>query len=537
MIRIRPAQESDVSQIREVYEEVYGRDYPYRDFYDENWLKRSVFNDEFLMLVAEDSEGGNVLGTASVIFDVGAYSDLIGEFGRLAVRPYAQNRGIGRMLMEKRIELIQDRLHLAIMEVRVVHPYAQTIALRHGFAPVGFEPLKHYFLQKKESLAFMVRYFGDALALRRNNPRIISQVWPLANLAMENLSMRCDAVVDEGAEAYPAGGDFELRELTSEGLPALLRIERGRVRHREVFGHMRLEYGFFKLRVGSATYLLACDKNHIHGAIGFTLDHVEHTVRVFELVSSSDRAIRFLIGELERKCREEWGVEYIQMDVGAHCTRMQRTLIELDFLPVAYVPAMVFQEVERLDVIRMVRLTRLQNLGPLGLEPAVETVSDRVMREFRRRTVAPRVARAAAEIPLFNGMNRDQLVRLASVCTVVEFNAGERIFSENDPADRMYLILEGRVVVGLGEQATRIGTVEMGETLGELSLLSSGRHSATAFAETIVEAAVLTHEDLSELIRQRPDIGICLYRNLAAGLGNKLLRSDGLLRERLMDHE
>jgi predicted N-acetyltransferase YhbS len=535
--RIRIAREADVPQIREVYEEVYGRDYPYRVFYDEEWLKRSVFNDGILMLVAEETGSGGILGTASVIFDVGAYSDLVGEFGRLAVRPSAQKRGIGRMLMQKRIELIQDRLHLAVMEARVVHPHAQTIALENGFAPVGFEPLKHYFFRRKESLAFMVRYFGDALALRRNNPRIVSQAWPLANLAMDNLSIRCDAVVDEEAEAYPAGGDFELRELTSEGLPSLLRIERGRVRNREIFGHMRLEYGFFKLRVGSASYLLACDQNHIFGAIGYTLDHVEHTVRVFELISSSDRAIRFLIGELERKSREEWGVEYVQADVGAHSTRMQRTLVELNFLPVAYVPAMVFQEVERLDVIRMVRLNRLEDLGELGLTPAVEAVAERVMRGFRRRTVAPRIAKAAARIPLFKGMNEEQLIRLASTCSVSGMAAGEPIYSENEPADKMYIILEGRVSVGMGNPAVRIGTVEKGETLGEVSLLSSGIHSASAAAETNVEAAVLSHEELAELIRQRPDIGICLYRNLAAGLGDKLLRSGAVLRERLLERE
>jgi GNAT superfamily N-acetyltransferase len=537
MVKIRIAQEADVPSIREVYEEVYGRDYPYRVFYDEDWLKRSVFNDGILMLVAEEPGGGRILGTASVIFDVGAYSDLVGEFGRLAVRPDAQRRGIGRMLMQKRIDMIQDRLHLAVMEARVVHPYAQNIALRHGFAPVGFEPLKHYFMKKKESLVFMVRYFGDALALRRNNPRIVSQAWPLANLAMDNLSIRCDAVVDESAEAYPAGGDFELKELTSEGLPSLLRIERGRVRNRELFGHMRLEYGFFKLRVGSASYLLACDESQIFGAIGFILDHIEHTVRVFELISSSDRAIRFLLGELERKCREEWGVEYLQADVGAHSARMQRTLVELNFLPVAYVPAMVFQEVERLDVIRMVRLTRLQELGELGLTPEAGAVAERVMRGFRRRTVAPRIAKAAAQIPLFKGMNEEQLIRLASTCSVTGMEAGKRIFSENQPADKMYIVLEGRVAVGLGDPPARVGTVEKGETLGEVSLLSSGIHSASATADTNVEAAVLSHEELAELIRQRPDIGTCLYRNLAAGLGDKLLRSDAVLRERLLNRE
>jgi hypothetical protein len=37
--------------------------------------------------------------------------------------------------------------------------------------------------------------------------------------------------------------------------------------------------------------------------------------------------------------------------------------------------------------------------------------------------------------------------------------------------------------------------------------------------------AVLDHRDLGEFIRLRPDIGLHIYRNLAAGLGEKLKRS------------
>ena len=83
MIRVREAREDDVGQIREIFLAVYGTDYPHRELYDELWLKRSVFTDDALILVAEDTESGRVVGTASVLFDFGAHSDLVGEFGPL----------------------------------------------------------------------------------------------------------------------------------------------------------------------------------------------------------------------------------------------------------------------------------------------------------------------------------------------------------------------------------------------------------------------------------------------------------------------
>ena len=48
-----------------------------------------------------------------------------------------------------------------------------------------------------------------------------------------------DFIVDEDSAPYPAGGDYTIEQLQAEGYPALLRIERGRVRNREIFGPMR----------------------------------------------------------------------------------------------------------------------------------------------------------------------------------------------------------------------------------------------------------------------------------------------------------
>jgi GNAT superfamily N-acetyltransferase len=524
MIKIREAREEDVGQIREIFLSVYGTDYPHRELYDELWLKRSVFTDDALILVAEDTEVGRVVGTASVLFDFGAHSDLVGEFGRLAVHPEYRRMQVGKLLMDKRIEAIKNRLHVGLVVARTVHPYAQRISLAQGFIATGFLPLKHFF-RHRESFALLARYFGDALALRRNNPHIIPEAYALANLVMSQPPLTPDFIVDEDSASYPTGGDYRLEQLQAEGYPALLRIERGRVRNREIFGPVRLDYGFFKLQSRQTSYFLARSVGHIVGAVGYTMDPVEHTVRVFELIALADDVVRFLLAELERKCREELGIEYIEIDVSAYAPRLQRTLLELNFLPVAYVPAMVFYQVERLDIVKMVRLNKLQELGPLGLTEPVQAVANVVMRGFSTCVIAPRMAQAIKEVPLFRGMNTEQATRLAGVCTVRNIGAGDRLFSGHDPGDRLYLMLQGHVTISSGASARVIGTVHTGETCGEVSLLSARHHSATATAVNDIEVAELLRCDLEDLIRRRPDIGVIIYRNLAVGLGEKLLRS------------
>ena len=187
MIIVRPAEEQDIEGIRDIFLKVYGKDYPYKEFYDTTLLKLAIFNDHGLMLVAVETQTNTLTGTASVMFEFGAHSDLVGEFGRLAVDPDYQGLGMGKLLMDKRLEAIQNRLHLGLVMARVTHPFSQKISLAHQFVPFGFLPLCYQF-SHRESMALLGRHFGNALALRKNNPRVIPEVSALAHLSLPKAS-------------------------------------------------------------------------------------------------------------------------------------------------------------------------------------------------------------------------------------------------------------------------------------------------------------------------------------------------------------
>ncbi len=525
MIEIRPAVEDDAAAIRDIFQATYGEDYTYRDFYDLQHLKKLIYSDDTLVLVAEDPSDG-VVGTASVVLESGAYTDLVGEFGRLAVHPKAWGRGLGRRLLEERLWQVQDRLHVGYMEARVVRHHSLIDAGDHGFSPVGFLPLKLRFGARRESTALLIRYFGEALALRRNHPRIVPEVYPLAGAAMAQVGLELDVVVDEESASYPEGDEYSLHELTATGYAALLRIERGRLRRREVFGPLRLHYGFFKLQAGHSNYLLARRDGLIAAALGFTVDRDEGNVRIFELIHLDDGAIRCLLAELERRGREELGASCIEIDVGADAPRMQRTLLELGYLPVAYVPALAFHQVERRDVVKMERLLVPFELGAMDLVSPTREIAELVIRSFELREVLPRIGEVVHRGVLFSGLNAEQLQRLAALCRPVTFEVGEQVFADGDSCSETYLLLDGEVAVEVGDRPRPVGTVGPGECLGEVALLTGTAHSARATVTRAVRAAVLTRADIVDLVRRRPDIGVVLYRNLAKGLGEKLRRTD-----------
>lgn len=526
-IKIRLAVESDVPGVREVFRATYDETYPYSGFFHIDWLKHAVFNDNLIMLVAENTETKTILGTASVVCDIGADSDLLGEFGRLAVLPEARGHRLGSRLMQARIDQIKDRLHVGVVENRTRHPFSQRISRDHGFVPIGFLPLKHQF-KNRESTVFYVHYFGDALSLRRNNPHVVPEVQEVAYQALNNCGLPFDVILDEESQALPPGAEFPIHHLTADDMSALIRIERGRLRGREIFGPMRLQYGMFRLNAKHANYLVARepspdgDQSPVAGALGYIHDEIDKSIRIFELIAPSDRASRFLLEQLLDHAENELDASYVEIDVSAHSPRMQRTLVELGFLTIAYIPAMVFHRVERRDVIKMAKLLVPPEFGEIVLIPEAKALAEVVMKNFKRQYVLPEVANALNHLELFDGLTEEQSQRVASVCSVSRFEKGENLIVAGAQSERMFVLINGKVDITLGENNQKVGDVEAGESLGEIAMLTRMPHSMNAAAHGKVTAAVLSRKSFEALVRQRPDIGTVLYRNMAMGLGGKL---------------
>lgn len=523
-VRIRRADDEDIQSIQALFSVCYHDRYSHPEFVAASYLRKMMYSDNSLLLVAEAPDG-RIVATASVIIDVGAYSDLVAEFGRLVVHPAMRGKHIGHRLMTERIAHVAPYLHIGFVDNRVAHTRSQRISIAHGFGPVGFLPMHN-----GESVALFVRHFGDALGLRLNHPRLAPQVYGLALRAFHSCGIEPDAIVDEMSPPYGLDESFAIEEMSARGYATLLRFERGRVKNPEIFSRARLHFGLRTLESHNTSYLLARRNGHLVGAVGYAHDsRLDHAVRIFELVAADESPIRFLLKELMRRSREEWRVDYVEADVNAHAPRMQKTLLELGFIPVAYLPAAVFHHVERLDTVRMQRFyVPVKTTGLHFIEEA-EPIFETVVRNLDTRAIRPKLAQLLPATTFGKNLNREQVARLSSLFETAHFDDGDVIVKKGERDPRLYILVSGKARVYCGTPPEEVGAVSEGEFLGEVSLLRQTPHTATAVAEGAVEAAVVRHEDLNQLLKQRSDIGVVLFRNLATGLSSKLSRTDAFL--------
>ena len=528
---IREAKDTDVNNIIKLFIEVYGHDYPFQSFYDTEWLKKAVYDDGTIFLVMEID--GRIVATVSMMLTSGGLDDMIGEAGRLVATTDKQFRGKGLYteLIQHLTDITDDRVQFYMGEARTPHRGSQKILEELKWVAVGFEPMK-YLMINRESVIFYARCQGMAKELRRNNPHVIAEVSVLAQTVLRNMDFPVDIIVEDETDGYPIGKDYEIEHLQNQtGISSLLRIERGRISNREIFGNFSLSHGFFRISDPKTNYLIARQNGAVVGAVGFSHDPIDKKVRIFELIEFDDAAKGCLLANVDRIAREEFNVEYQEADVSAYSPKIQRTFERLGFLPVAYCPSMVFQSVERLDVIRMVKLSCKYEPGPMRLLGPCAKIKKIVEQEFEDRVMGMEITENMRKAELFQDIQEGELFNIARISHLKHYTTGTMIVEEGAHPDIVYLLVSGKADVITDNQV--VGKILPGTIFGEMALVHKRPRTADVVLTEDSAVIEIDIDKLRSLMTNHPALGHAVSMNLARSLSIKLqkINTENLFRE------
>jgi len=131
------------------------------------------------------------------------------------------------------------------------------------------------------------------------------------------------------------------------------------------------------------------------------------------------------------------------------------------------------------------------------------------------------ILQAIAKFPAFNGLSREDLAALRQIAVQRKLRRGEQVFSEGDPGDGFYVVVEGQVkVYKLSPEGKEqiLHIIQPGEPFGEVAVFAGRSFPANAEAIAVSRILFLPRNAFVELIRQNPSLAM----NMLAVLSRRL---------------
>jgi CRP-like cAMP-binding protein len=126
------------------------------------------------------------------------------------------------------------------------------------------------------------------------------------------------------------------------------------------------------------------------------------------------------------------------------------------------------------------------------------------------------------ESDLFTRVDLDVMREIADTCCFEENHAaGKELFKEGDSAEDLYILEKGSV--DLKAKGTVVATLSQKDDIfGWSSFIEGGRYTATAVCSTDIDVIRIAGGPLNRILSKRPDVGLVIFRRLAAVFNRRL---------------
>jgi CRP-like cAMP-binding protein len=132
------------------------------------------------------------------------------------------------------------------------------------------------------------------------------------------------------------------------------------------------------------------------------------------------------------------------------------------------------------------------------------------------RSASAEHAEHLAKVPLFAGLSKKDLAKIAKASEEVEIAAGRTLVDQGRPGHEFYLILEGTAVVRRNNR--KVAELGPGQYFGELAILDRGPRSASVVANTDMRVLVLSQRSFVGVLESLPGMAYKILTVMAQRL-------------------
>lgn len=167
------------------------------------------------------------------------------------------------------------------------------------------------------------------------------------------------------------------------------------------------------------------------------------------------------------------------------------------------------------------------------LDGALEWVEERILEDTGVQKVLEDHLLSVEDFDLFRELDEQTLDELGRCMSELSLAQEEKVFSQGDEADEIFLIRRGSVRIMLPlDRGKRhhLATIGAGDFFGELAFLDKGKRSADVETKVPTDLYVLSRARFNEQSRSNPEFGVRVFARLARAIALRLRQTDSELR-------
>jgi len=130
-----------------------------------------------------------------------------------------------------------------------------------------------------------------------------------------------------------------------------------------------------------------------------------------------------------------------------------------------------------------------------------------------------------ASYPLFSRLSQEQLQKFYAICREETFLPGAVLHQQGDPAENVFIILQGQVAEELnvgGRTMSPMKPLGAGDVTGCSALFPPNVHTCTARAISEVNTLVVDAEKMRKLFDEDCEIARSFYRHVIGALHHRM---------------
>ncbi len=129
------------------------------------------------------------------------------------------------------------------------------------------------------------------------------------------------------------------------------------------------------------------------------------------------------------------------------------------------------------------------------------------------------------ELPLFEGLPEKDLKRFSALATAQEIAEGDQIFKQGETADKLFIMLDGKVSIrynpGDGGALT-VTTLKRGGVFGWSAVLGRNAYTSGAFCTQAGRVLYVEGDAFRKMCERHPNTGVVIIERLAEVIAGRL---------------